>query len=92
MFGLRIITKEPVNYQDFKQYLTVRFPKLKCTLQNKDGYKGIHVYLKKDNFNYLWELQIWFEGDVESNMIAHSKHKQKYTKWEELTSQEEKGE
>lgn len=91
LFGLRIITKEPINFIEFKEYICNRFPKLKCTEQNKNGYKGIHVYLKEDNFNYLWELQIWYAGDVENNMLAHSIHKQKYTKWEKQTSEEEKG-
>ena len=44
--------------------------------RNKDGYKGIHVYFKnRCNFYFPWELQIWDEGDVEANIVAHQLHK-----------------
>ena len=44
--------------------------------RDKDGYKAIHVYFKnKNNFYFPWELQIWDESDVESNIEAHQSQK-----------------
>jgi len=40
--------------------------------RDKDGYKGVHIYFKnRNNFYFPWELQIWNEKDVESNVKAH---------------------
>ena len=45
-------------------------------MRNKDGYKGLHIYFKnRSNFYFPWELQIWDEQDVESNIENHEKHK-----------------
>ncbi|GAB2577697.1 hypothetical protein GCM10026986_02590 [Nitrincola alkalisediminis] len=40
------------------------------------GYRGLHVYFKnKSNFYFPWELQIWDEADVGSNIVNHEKFK-----------------
>lgn len=45
-------------------------------LREKQGYKGLHVYFKnKNNFYFPWELQIWNERDVKSNIENHEKFK-----------------
>ena len=44
--------------------------------REKDGYRGIHVYFKNgSNFYFPWELQIWDEAWVESNIEAHQSQK-----------------
>lgn len=86
LFGLRIITEEKFDFSKVKEFLKQNFPTCKCldaTRANGD-YRAIHIYIKKDNKNYQWELQLWFKGDEEKNHLSHKKHKQKYTQWEKL--------
>lgn len=48
-------------------------------LRDKDDYVGIHIYFKnKSNFYYPWELQLWDEKDVESNIASHVKYKRRF--------------
>jgi hypothetical protein len=49
-------------------------------LRNK--YIATHVYFKKDNFSFPWELQIWNKKDEEENILSHKMYKQHYIKWE----------
>ena len=50
-------------------------------LRNKDGYRGLHVYFKnKSNFYFPWELQIWDQADMESNIRSHEKLKRHFVK------------
>ncbi|MCL2284834.1 MAG: GTP pyrophosphokinase [Firmicutes bacterium] len=45
----------------------------------KDGYKGLHIYFKnKSNFYFPWELQIWDEKDIDSNISSHERHKRNF--------------
>lgn len=45
-------------------------------LRDKEGYRGLHVYFKnKSNFYFPWELQIWDENDLQSNIQNHEKFK-----------------
>lgn len=50
----------------------------------QDGsYKAYHLYFKnKSNLFLPWELQIWYNGDEESNYSSHAEHKQGYIKRE----------
>ena len=48
-------------------------------LRDKEGYKGLHVYFKnKNNFYFPWELQIWDERDLQSNIQNHEKFKRNF--------------
>lgn len=48
-------------------------------LRDKEGYRGLHIYFKnKNNFYFPWELQIWDEADVQSNIQNHEKFKRKF--------------
>lgn len=86
LYGLRIITEVQFNYEDVKNLIQSKFPLLKCTKQDKNGYNGIHIYFRVDNLNYQWELQIWYQDDEQSNVLSHQKHKQTYVDWEWLVS------
>ena len=84
LFGLRIITENQFDYDSVNQMLSNKYPKIKCTKKDEKNYKAIHIYFYKDNNNYQWELQLWYKGDEKKNKKSHKKHKQKYTKWENL--------
>jgi Region found in RelA / SpoT proteins len=48
-------------------------------LRDKEGYRGLHVYFKnKSNFYFPWELQIWNEKDMQSNIQNHEKFKRNF--------------
>lgn len=50
-------------------------------LRDVDGYIGIHIYFKNaSNFYYPWELQIWDEKDVLSNIKNHIAYKRGFVK------------
>ena len=57
---------------------------LKCIDSSKDvGYIATHIYFKKDNYSFPWELQIWDKTHENSNIMLHEQYKQDYIKWEE---------
>ena len=90
LFGLRIITDNYLDFVDINNLIVSQFPFLKCTEKNSIDYKATHIYFVKDNYNYQWELQIWYKGDEESNLLSHAKHKQQYTNWEYIINKEQK--
>lgn len=48
-------------------------------LRDKEGYRGLHVYFKnRNNFYFPWELQIWDEDDLKSNVENHEKFKRNF--------------
>lgn len=48
-------------------------------LREKEGYRGLHIYFKnKSNFYFPWELQIWDEKDIQSNIHNHEKFKRNF--------------
>lgn len=48
-------------------------------LRDKEGYRGLHVYFKnRSNFYFPWELQIWDETDMRSNIENHEKFKRNF--------------
>jgi ppGpp synthetase/RelA/SpoT-type nucleotidyltranferase len=48
-------------------------------LRDKEGYRGLHIYFKnKSNFYFPWELQIWDEKDLRSNIENHEKFKRAF--------------
>lgn len=83
LFGIRIICKEKITYNQIKKFVENKYDNLKCIDSSKDvGYKATHIYFKEDNFHFQWELQIWNEEDEENNIKSHEKYKQDYVKWE----------
>ena len=47
--------------------------------REKEGYRGLHIYFKnKSNFYFPWELQIWDEKDIQSNIHNHEKFKRNF--------------
>ncbi len=91
ILGLRVITKENFIFKNVFDFVKLNFPKYKCIDSSKGEYKAIHVYIKESNFNYLWELQLWFENNEKQNHESHKKHKQAYTEWEKMFNQKEGG-
>lgn len=89
LYGLRYIFKENVyTLDEVIEHVKTVFPDLKVINSSKDGYKGVHVYFKENNYTFPWELQIWNSADAQGNKISHSKYKQEYTKWESQSEQE----
>ncbi len=84
LYGIRIIFEDNVEYNDIKNFIDVKYKgKLKCYDASKGDYVATHIYFKKDNYSFQWELQIWDKSHYKSNIISHEQYKQGYTKWEE---------
>lgn len=81
LFGVRIVHQGSIAFDDFKQHIREVF-QLKCINASKDGYIATHIYFKRDNLSFPWELQVWEERNKESNLISHHKYKQDYASWE----------
>lgn len=84
LYGIRIIFNEAINHKIVKEFLDTKYVgSLKCIDSSKEeGYVATHVYFKKDNYSFLWELQIWDKFHEKSNIELHEQYKQEYTKWE----------
>ena len=83
LFGIRIICKEELTYNQIKELVENQYENLKCIDSSKKvGYKATHIYFKEDNFHFQWELQIWNEKDEQNNISSHEKYKQDYVIWE----------
>lgn len=82
LFGIRVIIAEDISHKDIQNYITDRYPALKCIDSSKGDYIATHVYFKDDNFSFPWELQIWKSSDKDKNLSSHKQYKQEYTKWE----------
>lgn len=82
LFGLRVIIAEEISHKDIQNYITNKYPDLKCIDSSKGEYIATHVYFKYDNFSFPWELQIWKSSDKDKNFNSHKQYKQEYTKWE----------
>ena len=86
IFGVRIILKEELSFEEIDDFLKKRFNSIKCINSNKgDTYFATHVYFgKSSNSEFQWELQIWGLKNKESNLKSHARYKQEYTNWEKL--------
>ena len=90
IYGVRIIFNENIEYDDIKKYIDIKNKestldlKLKCTdaTKPKENYVATHIYFKKGNYSFQWELQIWDKMHEQTNIISHEKYKQDYTIWE----------
>lgn len=82
LFGIRIICKKEISNAQINELIRNKFPNLKCIDSSKKDYKATHIYFKKDNFSFPWELQIWNEINEKNNIYSHEKYKQDYVRWE----------
>jgi hypothetical protein len=81
IFGVRIIlSSDEIAFvmellDDWQDELSLK----NWYLRNKEGYRGLHIYFKnKSNFYFPWELQIWDEKDIQSNIQNHEKFKRNF--------------
>lgn len=85
IFGARIVlTEDEINrmmalLDDWQDDLGLK----NWYLRDKEGYRGLHIYFKnRSNFYFPWELQIWDEADVRSNIENHEKFKRHFMQGE----------
>ena len=81
IFGVRIIlTADEIKsvmdlLDDWQEELGLK----NWYLRDNEGYRGLHIYFKnKNNFYFPWELQIWDEEDLQSNIKSHEKFKRNF--------------
>ena len=85
LLGIRIIIGQEFSFEDIKRYVDLRYAgKYKCIDSSKPGtpYKATHIYFKKNNTSFQWELQVWKLSDKKDNKDSHEIYKQSYTTWE----------
>lgn len=82
LFGIRIICNEELSFDQVFKLVNNKYSNLKCIDSSKNEYKATHIYFKKDNFTFQWELQVWNKTDERRNINSHEKYKQDYIKWE----------
>lgn len=82
LFGIRIICNQKLSFNKILQLVNDKYNDLKCIDSSKNEYKATHIYFKKDNFSFQWELQVWNKIDEINNINSHEKYKQDYVKWE----------
>ena len=69
VLGLRLIVDEyPESYPEYFRVVDMSKGK-----SNDDGYRGVHLYYKKDNYSYIIEIQLWSKKDKEFNTWMHRK-------------------
>lgn len=82
LFGIRIISKDGLTYNEIENLITNKYSNVKCINSSKKEYKATHIYFKKNNFSFQWELQIWNKIDEINNIQSHERYKQDYVRWE----------
>ncbi len=82
LFGIRMICFTPVTHNQIYELVKSKYKNLKCIDSSKQDYKATHIYFKKDNYSFQWELQIWNYQDESNNINSHEIYKQDYIKWE----------
>lgn len=82
LFGIRIICSEELSFNEVLKLINTKYDNLKCIDSTKNDYKATHIYFKKDNYAFQWELQVWNKIDEANNIISHEKYKQDYVRWE----------
>lgn len=82
LFGIRIICGEELTFAEVLKLINDKYNNLKCIDSTKNDYKATHIYFKKDNYTFQWELQVWNKINEANNIISHEKYKQDYVKWE----------
>ena len=82
LFGIRIICSKELSFNEILELINIKYNNLKCIDSSKNEYKATHIYFKKNNYTFQWELQIWNKKDEINNINSHEKYKQDYVKWE----------
>lgn len=83
LFGVRIFLEPPLSFDTIHTFVKDTYQgKYKCIDSSKFDYKAVHIYFKKNNCAFPWELQIWNKCDSHGNFASHKKYKQEYTTWE----------
>lgn len=68
ILGLRIFaTSYPDEFPNYFRVVDMRNGK-----KHDDGYRGIHLYYKLDNYHYIIEIQIWAGNDIDFNSWSHA--------------------
>lgn len=88
LFGIRIICNDELSFGKILELVDSKYKDLKCIDSSKHEYKATHIYFKKDNFAFQWELQVWNKIDEINNINSHEKYKQDYVKWENENKEE----
>lgn len=81
IFGVRIILSEEeiTQIMDLLDEWQDAFGLKNWYLRDKERYRGLHVDFKnKSNFYFPWELQIWSDKDMRSNIENHEKFKRNF--------------
>ena len=83
LFGIRIFLETPLAFDEIHAFIKDTYQdKYRCIDSSKFDYKAVHLYFKKSNYSFPWELQIWNKCDADNNFASHKKYKQEYTTWE----------
>lgn len=82
LLGIRIICNKELSYNEILKLIDTKYSDLKCINSSKDEYNATHIYFKKDNYTFQWELQVWNKLDEVNNINSHEKYKQDYVRWE----------
>ena len=83
LFGMRFTIFDQNTYNEIDSLIKKEFPDMKLELRELHStnfvYRAKHLYLKKDNFNFQWELQLWYQGNEEENKRSHNEKDEHYT-------------
>ena len=83
LFGVRIFLEAPLTFDEIYAFIADTYQgQYRCIDSSKLDYKAVHLYFRKNNQSFPWELQIWNMCDADSNFASHKKYKQEYTTWE----------
>ena len=82
LFGIRIICNIELSFNEILNLVDTKYSNLKCINSTKGEYKATHIYFRKDNYSFQWELQVWNKIDEQNNINSHERYKQDYVKWE----------
>lgn len=89
LFGVRVILDSAVTFAQVDSFIKQEYGDLyRCVDSSNLDYIATHVYFKKDNFSFPWELQIWNECNRESNIASLARYKQGYTNWKQKNERE----
>lgn len=57
LFGIRIICDGEIDFEDLQNHINCSYG-LKCINAAKADYIATHIYFKRDNYSFPWELQV----------------------------------
>ncbi|MFD2830232.1 hypothetical protein [Corticicoccus populi] len=94
LLGFRIYIDEITDYEILKDDL-MRIIGTKDSNNNrlkyynacKNEYNAVHIYFDGINNSYFpWELQIWGENHIQTNLDSHKEHKLGYLEWKNFAT------